>query len=28
MSACAVDNLIAALSGNVKENCVNPDVLK
>ncbi|AYC16965.1 Glyoxylate/hydroxypyruvate reductase B [Dickeya dianthicola] len=28
MAACAVDNLIAALSGNVKENCVNPDVLK
>ncbi|ACS83874.1 glyoxylate/hydroxypyruvate reductase GhrB [Musicola paradisiaca] len=27
MAACAVDNLIAALSGNVKENCVNPDVL-
>ncbi|QDX31817.1 glyoxylate/hydroxypyruvate reductase GhrB [Dickeya poaceiphila] len=28
MAACAVDNLIAALSGDVKENCVNPDVLK
>ncbi|WJV64609.1 glyoxylate/hydroxypyruvate reductase GhrB [Pectobacteriaceae bacterium CE70] len=28
MAACAVDNLIAALSGNVKENCVNPQVLK
>ncbi|WBM70880.1 glyoxylate/hydroxypyruvate reductase GhrB [Buttiauxella sp. WJP83] len=28
MAACAVDNLIAALSGKVKENCVNPQVLK
>ncbi|MCL2899228.1 glyoxylate/hydroxypyruvate reductase GhrB [Brenneria tiliae] len=28
MAACAVDNLIAALSGEVKENCVNPQVLK
>lgn len=28
MAACAVDNLIAALSDNVKENCVNPQVLK
>ncbi|RJT27804.1 glyoxylate/hydroxypyruvate reductase GhrB [Buttiauxella izardii] len=28
MAACAVDNLIASLSGNVKENCVNPQVLK
>ncbi|MGB7802141.1 glyoxylate/hydroxypyruvate reductase GhrB [Buttiauxella sp.] len=28
MAACAVDNLIAALSGHVKENCVNPQVLK
>ncbi|MBJ7223357.1 MULTISPECIES: glyoxylate/hydroxypyruvate reductase GhrB [unclassified Brenneria] len=28
MAACAVDNLIAALSGRVKENCVNPQVLK
>ncbi|HEY3590755.1 MAG TPA: glyoxylate/hydroxypyruvate reductase GhrB [Buttiauxella sp.] len=28
MAACAVDNLIAALSGNVKENCVNPQVLQ
>ncbi|RLM23452.1 bifunctional glyoxylate/hydroxypyruvate reductase B [Brenneria alni] len=28
MAACAVDNLIAALSGQVKENCVNPQVLK
>lgn len=28
MAACAVDNLIAVLSGNVKENCVNPQVLK
>ncbi|ACT04931.1 D-isomer specific 2-hydroxyacid dehydrogenase NAD-binding [Dickeya chrysanthemi Ech1591] len=28
MAACAVDNLIAALNGNVKENCVNPGVLK
>jgi len=27
MAACAVDNLIAALSGNVTENCVNPEVL-
>lgn len=24
MAACAVDNLIAALTGDVKENCVNP----
>lgn len=28
MAACAVDNLIAALTGEVKENCVNPQVLK
>lgn len=28
MAACAVDNLIAALTGTVKENCVNPQVLK
>lgn len=28
MAACAVDNLIAALKGDVKENCVNPQVLK
>lgn len=28
MEACAVDNLIAALTGEVKEFCVNPDVLK
>ncbi|MFE8101295.1 glyoxylate/hydroxypyruvate reductase GhrB [Brenneria goodwinii] len=28
MAACAVDNLIAALNGQVKENCVNPQVLK
>lgn len=28
MTACAVDNLIAALHGNVKENCVNPEALK
>jgi gluconate 2-dehydrogenase len=28
MAACAVDNLIAALTGDVKENCVNPQVLK
>lgn len=28
MAACAVDNLIAALGGQVKENCVNPQVLK
>lgn len=28
MAACAVDNLIAALSGTVKENCVNPQVLQ
>lgn len=28
MAACAVDNLIAALAGEVKENCVNPQVLK
>jgi gluconate 2-dehydrogenase len=27
MAACAVDNLIAALTGDVKENCVNPQVL-
>jgi len=27
MVACAVDNLIAALAGEVKENCVNPEVL-
>lgn len=26
MAACAVDNLIAALTGSVKENCVNPQV--
>ncbi|MEL4015324.1 glyoxylate/hydroxypyruvate reductase GhrB [Dryocola clanedunensis] len=28
MAACAVDNLITALTGEVKENCVNPQVLK
>lgn len=28
MAACGVDNLIAALKGNVKENCVNPQVLE
>ncbi|MGL9721598.1 glyoxylate/hydroxypyruvate reductase GhrB [Symbiopectobacterium sp.] len=28
MAACAVDNLIAALTGDVKENCVNPQVIK
>ncbi|MCG8708421.1 glyoxylate/hydroxypyruvate reductase GhrB [Brenneria sp. 4F2] len=28
MAACAVDNLIAALSGQVTENCVNPQLLK
>ncbi|MFC3393433.1 glyoxylate/hydroxypyruvate reductase GhrB [Brenneria rubrifaciens] len=28
MAVCAVDNLIAALTGTVKENCVNPQVLK
>lgn len=28
MAECAVDNLIAALTGTVKENCVNPQVLK
>lgn len=28
MAACAVDNLIAALKGEVKENCVNPQVLE
>ncbi|GAB2946294.1 glyoxylate/hydroxypyruvate reductase GhrB [Hafnia psychrotolerans] len=28
MAACAVDNLIAALTGEVKENCVNPHILK
>ncbi|QTF06552.1 glyoxylate/hydroxypyruvate reductase GhrB [Brenneria izadpanahii] len=27
MAACAVDNLIAALNGQVKENCVNPQAL-
>ncbi len=27
MAACAVDNLINALTGTVKENCVNPQVL-
>lgn len=27
MAACAVDNLIAALTGTVKENCVNPQLL-
>lgn len=28
MAACAVDNLIVALTGTVKENCVNPQVLR
>ncbi|WP_147193648.1 glyoxylate/hydroxypyruvate reductase GhrB [Pantoea sp. MBD-2R] len=28
MARDAVENLIAALSGNVEKNCVNPDVLK
>lgn len=28
MAACAVDNLIAALQGNVEKNCVNPQVAK
>ncbi|VEA71008.1 Glyoxylate/hydroxypyruvate reductase B [Serratia rubidaea] len=28
MAECAVDNLIAALTGTVTENCVNPQVLK
>jgi len=28
MAECAVDNLIAALTGTVKENCVNPQLLK
>lgn len=28
MAACAVDNLIAALTGTVEENCVNPQLLK
>ncbi|AHG20302.1 bifunctional glyoxylate/hydroxypyruvate reductase B [Chania multitudinisentens RB-25] len=28
MAECAVDNLIAALTGTVKENCVNPQILK
>lgn len=28
MAACAVDNLIAALNGELKENCVNPQVLR
>ncbi|MBP9641955.1 MAG: glyoxylate/hydroxypyruvate reductase GhrB [Budvicia sp.] len=28
MAESAVDNLIAALSGNIKENCVNPQVIK
>ncbi|HGM5491297.1 TPA: glyoxylate/hydroxypyruvate reductase GhrB [Serratia fonticola] len=27
MAACAVDNLIAALTGTVTENCVNPQLL-
>jgi hypothetical protein len=27
MAACAVDNLIDALNGNVEKNCVNPQVL-
>ena len=26
MAACAVDNLIDALNGNVEKNCVNPQV--
>ena len=28
MAACAVDNLINALNGNVEENCVNPQAVK
>lgn len=28
MAACAVDNLITALTGTVTENCVNPQLLK
>lgn len=28
MDECAVDNLITALTGRVKINCVNPDILK
>lgn len=28
MNACAVDNLITALTGEIKENCVNPQVVK
>lgn len=28
MAECAVDNLIAALTGTVTENCVNPQLLK
>lgn len=28
MAACAVDNLIAALTGTVSENCVNPQLLQ
>ena len=28
MAACAVDNLIDALNGNVEKNCVNPQVAK
>lgn len=28
MATCAVDNLIAALTGKVTENCVNPQLLK
>ncbi|HEI8868816.1 TPA: glyoxylate/hydroxypyruvate reductase GhrB [Serratia odorifera] len=28
MAECAVDNLIAALTGTVKENCVNPQILQ
>lgn len=28
MAACAVDNLIDALNGNVEKNCVNPQVMK
>lgn len=28
MAACAVDNLIRALQGDVEENCVNPQILK
>ncbi len=27
MAACAVDNLIAALDGSLKQNCVNPELL-